>query len=114
MSLPSVNILHLTKSKKEPGQYFLTHGQCPDKILRSLQQDQKSNQGHTMTLHTYNPLPSIPYSFEDTARTRLSSSRTLQQGQKSNQGHTMTLHTYKPQPMYLPSINFLHLMDSEI
>ena len=25
-----------------------------------------------------------------------------------------TLHTYNPQPMFLPSINFLHLMVSEI
>ena len=39
-------------------------------------QGQRSNQGHTMTLHTYHPPemspPSIaPYSFEDTAWTRL-------------------------------------------
>ena len=32
----------------------------------------------------------------------------------SNQGHTMTLHTYNPQPMSLLSINFLHLVLSEI
>ena len=38
----------------------------------------------------------------------------LRQGQSSNQGHTMMLHIYNPYPMSLPSINFLHLMDSEI
>ena len=31
---------------------------------------------------------------------------------RSNQGHTMMLHT--PQPMYIPSINFLHLTVFEI
>ena len=35
-------------------------------------------------------------------------------GQRLNKGHTMTLHTYNPQPISLASINFLHLMGSEI
>ena len=52
-------------------------------------QDQRSNPGHTMTLHTYNP-----YGFRDIARTRFYRSRSLRQGQRSNQGQTMTLHTY--------------------
>ena len=70
---------------------------------RSLQQGQRSNQCHTMTLHTYNPqpmsLPSIeflhlPVSKIYIAQTRFSNSRSLWQGQMSKQGHTMTLHTY--------------------
>ena len=36
------------------------------------------------------------------------------QDQRSNPGHTMTLQTYNARPMSLPSINFLHLMVSEI
>ena len=55
-----------------------------------------------------------PYGCRDIARTRFSNSRSLRQGQRSNQGQIMTLHTYTPQPMSLPSMNFLHLMVSEI
>ena len=50
-----------------------------------------SNQGHTMTLHTYNlqPLTNVPtkyqlptpYGFRDIARTRFYRSRSLRQGQ---------------------------------
>ena len=70
---------------------------------RSLRQGQRSNQGHTMTLHTYTAqpisLPSINFlhiMVSDIVRTRFYRSRSLQQGQRSNQGHTMTLHTYTP------------------
>ena len=42
--------------------------------------------------------------------TRFYMSRSLEQGQRLNQGHTMTLHIYTHQLVYLPSINFLHLM----
>ena len=69
-----------------------------------------------------NPLTNVPikyqlptpYGFKDIAWTRFYRSRSLRQGQRSNQGHTMTLHTHTPYPMSLPSINFLHLMVSEI
>ena len=67
---------------------------------RSLQQGQRSNQGHIMTLHTYTSqpmsLPSINFLYLmllDLAQTRFYRSRSLRQGQRSNQGHTMTLHT---------------------
>ena len=71
---------------------------------RSLRQGQRSNQGQTMTLHTYNPLTNVPtkyqlptpYGFRDIAQTIFYRSRSLQQGQRSNQGQTMTLHTYTP------------------
>ena len=71
---------------------------------RSLQQGQRSNQGHTITLHAYNPLTNVPtkyqlpapYNFWDMAWTRFYRSSSLQQGQRSNQGHTMMLHTYNP------------------
>ena len=88
---------------------------------RSLWQGRRSNQGQTMTLHTYTP-NQCPYQVSTSytlrflrySRTRFYGSRSLQQGQRSNQGHTMTLHTYAPQPMSLPIINFLHLTVSEI
>ena len=71
---------------------------------RPLWQGQRSNQGQTMTLHTYSPPTNVPtkyqfptpYGFRDIARTRFSNSRSLRQGQRSNQGQTMTLHTYTP------------------
>ena len=55
-----------------------------------------------------------PYGFWDIALTKFSNSRSLRQGQRLNQGQTMTLHTYTSYPMFLPSINFLHLTVSEI
>ena len=46
----------------------------------------RSNQGHAMMVHTYNPyLMSIP-----------SINFLHRQGQRSNQGHIMTLHTPHP------------------
>ena len=54
MSLPSINFPHFTVSKILPGQNFKGQG-------HSLRQNRKSNQGHTMTMHTYNPKPmSLP------------------------------------------------------
>ena len=84
-------------------------------------QDQRSNPGHTMTLHTYNPrpmfLPNInfqpPYGFRNIAQTRHYRSRSLQQGQRSNQGHTMTfyIHTLANVPTNVPT---KYLMVAEI
>ena len=45
MSLPSFNFLHLTVSEIEPGQDFQTQGHYSE--------GQRSNQDHTMALHTY-------------------------------------------------------------
>ena len=67
-------------------------------------QDQRSNPGHTMTLHTYNPRPmSLPninlqphYGFRNIAQTRHYRSRSLRQGQTSNQGHTMRFKSTHP------------------
>ena len=66
-----------------------------------LRNGQRSNQGHAMTLHTYNPLTNVPtkyqlptpYSFRDIAWTKFYRSRSLRQGQRLNQGHTMTLQS---------------------
>ena len=55
-----------------------------------------------------------PYGFRDLARTKFYRSRSIRQGQRSNQGLTMMLHTCTPKPMSLPSINFLHLIVSQI
>ena len=70
---------------------------------RSLWQGQRSNQGHTMTMHTYYPQPmchpSINFlhlTVSEIARTRFYWSRSLRQGQRSTQGHTITLHTDIP------------------
>ena len=53
MSLSSINLLHLTLSEIYPGQYF--------KIFTPKVTTAGSNQGHTMTLHTYTPYPmSLP------------------------------------------------------
>ena len=46
MSLANINFLHLIISEIYPGQDFIGP--------RSLRQGQRSNQGHTMTLHTDN------------------------------------------------------------
>ena len=86
---------------------------------RSLRQDQKSNQGHTMTLHTYNsqPMSLQSINFVHLTVPRYSPDKMLLARsllRRSNQGHTMTLHTYNSYPMSLPSINFLHLMVFEI
>ena len=75
----------------------------PKKILKLMVTMTRSNQGHSMTLHTYTPtnvptkhqLPTF-YGFQDIAQTRFYRSRSIQQGQRSNQGHTTTLHTYTP------------------
>ena len=96
----------------------------PDKILKvkviTARSKVKSRTDHDVA-HLQPPtnvpakyeLPT-PYGCRDIARTRFSNSRSLRQGQTSNQGQTMMLHTYTPQPMSLPSMNFLHLMVSEI
>ena len=56
MSLPTINFQHLTLSEILPGQNLKV------KVTTA---SQMSNQGHTMTLHTYNPqsmsLPSINF-----------------------------------------------------
>ena len=87
---------------------------------RSLQHGQRSNQGHTMTLHT-NPLANFPTMYQPptpygllvipqtnfTFWTRFSNSRSLGQGQRSNQGQTMAWHTYTPnQCPYQVSISY--------
>ena len=88
---------------------------------RSLQQGQKSNQGHTMTcrytptppnqcpykLSTCYTLPFPRYSLDKIFKVKVTSAR-------SNRGHTITLHTYNLPPMSLLSMNFLHLTISEI
>ena len=76
----------------------------PDKILKLMVTMTRSNQGHTITLHTYCPLTNAPtkyqfptpYSCQDIAWTRFYRSRSIRQGQRSNQGHIMMLHTYTP------------------
>ena len=126
-----------SKLKVTPWCTPTSHNQCPYQVStsytfqnsrawtrssksRSLQQGQRSNQGHTMLLHAFTPnqcpyqvstsytLWFLRYSLDQFYR-----SRSLQ-GQRSNQGQTMTLHTYNPGPMSLQSINFLHLTISEI
>ena len=67
-------------------------------------QDQRSNPGHTMTLHTYDPPTNVPnkyrlptpYGFRNIAQTRHYRARSLRQGQRSNQGHPMTFYIYTP------------------
>ena len=66
---------------------------------RSLQQGQRSNQGETMTLHTYTPNQG-PYQVSTSCTLRFPRYNpdkifTLKvTTARSNQGQTMTLHTY--------------------
>ena len=64
---------------------------------------------HLTNVTTKYQLPT-PYGFRDIALTSFCRSKSLRQGQTSTQGQTMTL----AQPMFLPSINFLYPMVSEI
>ena len=77
MSLPSVNLLHTLQNPKTR----------LEKILKLMVTTTRSNQDHTMMLHTYNPkaksLPSVnflPFLVSETRR-RFYSSRLLRQGQ---------------------------------
>ena len=84
MPLPSVNLLHLTESKKYRGQN--RHLQPPSNIPTKYQ------------------LPT-PYGFRDISRIRFYRSRLLRQGERSNQALIMT--NIHPQPISRPSFNFL-------
>ena len=73
--------------------------------------EHNSAQLHSLTnVPTKYQLPTS-YSFRDIARTRL-----WQPGQDYRKGQikVMMLHTYRTLPMSLPSMNFLHLIVSEI
>ena len=107
MSLPSINFLYLMACEILPRQDFKGQGHT--------QLCQKSNQSHTMTLHTFNTLPKFLQSINflrlmlsKTQSTKFKGSRSLRQGQKLNQCHTMTLHTHTTQPISLQHINFIH------
>ena len=80
----------------------------------SLQQGQRSNQGHTTTLHTYNPQSPTKYQLPTSDGFRDISRMRFYRARSQLQGHATTLHIYNPSPMSLPSINFLHLTVSEI
>ena len=103
MSLPSINFLHLTVSKIQPGQDLIGEGHYGKGQIK-------------VTLNTYNPLTNVPtkyqlptpYGFQDVARTIFYRSRSLQQGQIN-----VTPWSCTP-AMSLPSINILHLIVSEI
>ena len=82
----------------------------------------RSNQGHTLMLHTYTTpgmfRPSMNFLqlmvFEIYPRQDFKGHGHFSLVKGQNQDHTMTLHIYTPLPMSLASINFLHLMVSEI
>ena len=86
----------------------------------SLQQVQRLNQGHTMTLHTYYPQPmsSPSISFlhltvsEIYPRQDFIGQGHYGKGQRSNQGHTMMLHIYTPNqcPYQVSSFYTLQLL----
>ena len=105
LSMSSINFIQFMVSNILPGQNVKGQGQY-SKV--------KSRPHHNL-VHLQ-PLSIVPtkYQFPTGFQTRFYRSRSLWQGQRSNQGHTMTFHTYNSQPMSLPSINFLHLMVSEI
>ena len=109
MSLPSINFLERIVYEKLPrtrfsnsrslwqGQIKVTPGYCTPKHL-----DQSPYQVSTSyTLRFLRHNPDKIFKLKVTAV-------------RANQGRTMMLHTYIPQPISLPSINFLHIMVSEI
>ena len=110
-NVPTKCQLSTTYKIHEPRQDFKTHGQY-DKVKSISDHDAAHLQPPTNVCTRYH-LPT-PYGFRDIGRKKLYRSRSLWQGQRSNQGLTMSLHTYNPQPMSLSSINFLHLIVSEI
>ena len=91
-----------------------------DKVLKVkvTTPSQRSNNGHTMMLHTYTPLPmslkSINFIHITVFEIQPRQDFKVQGHYGKVKGHTMMLHTYTPYPMSLPSINFLHLTVSEI
>ena len=94
MSLPSVNLLHLTEFKSLDKILKLMVNTTRSKVKSSSYHDVTHLQPPTNVLTKYQ-LPK-PYGFYDIARTRLYRSRSIQQGQRSNQGHSMMLHIYNP------------------
>ena len=113
MSQPNINFLHLTASEILPGQIFKVKVTTARSNLKSRSHHDTAHLQPPANVPTKYQLPT-PYSCREIAWERFYRSRSLQQGQRSHQGHTITLHTYIPQPMFLPSINFLHLTFSEI
>ena len=95
MSLPSINFIHLTVSKIQPGQDFIGQGHY-SKVKGQLRSHHDGAHLHTLTnVPAKYQLPT-PYGFRDTAPTTFNRSRSLWLGQRSNQGHTITLHNYTP------------------
>ena len=100
--LTSINFLHLTHAKYSP---------------RSLQQGQRSTQGHTMT-STPQPV-SLPSTFYTFRNQRFSPNKILKvkvataRSKVKSRSHRAVAHLH-PQPMVLPSINLLYLIVPEI
>ena len=86
---------------------------------RSLHQGQRSSQGHTMTLHTYNlqPMSLRSINFLHITVFEIEPEKDFigqgHYGKVKSRSHHDVAHLH-PQPMSLPSINFLHLTVSEI
>ena len=103
MSLPSVNLLHLTEYKSLDK---------ISKLMVNMTKSKVKSRSHHKVAHLH-PLTNVPtkyqlptpYNFRDIAWTRFYKSGSPQQGQRSNQDHTMTLHTYPPPPTPHPPTN---------
>ena len=111
-------------TKYQPSYTLWFQRHSPDKIFKlkvNAARSKVNSRSHPNVshLHTLTNVPTkyqlhTPHGFRDIARTRFYRSRSLWQGKRSNQGHTMIMHTYTTYPMSLVSINFLHLMVSQI
>ena len=101
--------VHLLPPTNVPTKYQLPTPYCFRDIAqtrfnrsRSLRQGQKSNQGHTMTLHTYHPLTNVPtkyqlptpYGFRDITRTIFYSQGHY--GKVKSKSHHDVVHPHPP------------------
>ena len=95
MSLPFINLLHLTDSLIWPREDFKGQGDYR-KVKLPIKVAPRSGTPTPLTSVPTNFEIHTPYGLQDIARTRLSNSRSLWQDQMSNQGHTIKLPTYTP------------------
>ena len=105
MSLTSIDFLHLTVSKIQPGQDLIGQGHYSKVKSRS--------DHHVAHLHPLTNVPTkyqLPKPYGFFPRYSPDKIFTLKvTTPRSNQGQTMTLDTYTSYPMSLPSINFYTL-----
>ena len=98
MSLPNINFLHLTGSE-----------------IQAMPKPNVKSRSHHDVAHLHpQPMyrPGINF-FPRYSPYKILRVKITTPSQRSNQDHTKMLHTYTPQRLSLPSVNLLHLTESE-